>query len=78
MVNNRDPQTRRISARSLDLPDLSALGRSDVDLVWTAPIREGTFVLTCADCALKGPKLTIEVTNRAPKFVPGNGGRGSQ
>lgn len=75
VVNNRDPQERRLSARSLGLPDLSAPGRSDVDLVWTAPAREGAFSLTCANCALKGQKLTIEVTKRAPKFVPRNGTR---
>ena len=70
VVNNRDPQTRRFAGSGMNIPDLSVPGRSDVDFLWTAPADEGEVSLRCENCKLKEHKLTIEVTNKAPKFAP--------
>jgi len=70
VVNNRDPDTRRFTASSMTIDDFVVPGRSDFDVVWSAPDKEGEYIMSCINCTLKGQHLVVEVTSQAPVFTP--------
>lgn len=67
VVVNRNHSHIRIAAEKMDLgiSPYSISAQESQDRVWTAPAAEGVFTLQCTDCALKGEKLTINVTKAA-------------
>ncbi len=70
VLSNTSSMPHRFVSENMGISGITAEGRQAADIVWEAPKKEGIFTLTCADCELKDQMLTIEVTEKAPKFIP--------
>jgi mono/diheme cytochrome c family protein len=70
VLNNASSSPQRFISTNMGIGPITVGPKDAVDVVWEAPNKNGSFTLTCADCALKDQKLVIEVTSKAPKFVP--------
>ena len=70
VLNNAGSASRHFVSTNMRIDPITVEAREAADIVWSAPDKEGTFSLACADCEIKDQMLTIEVTTKAPKFVP--------
>lgn len=70
VLNNASTASRLFISDNMGIGPVTVEGRQAVDVVWEAPQKEGLYTLACADCELADQKLTIEVTKKAPKFIP--------
>lgn len=73
VVNNSSRFPRTFVSEDMGIEEINVDGRAAAEFVWTAPAEEGVFTLRCEDCRVKGQKLTVEVSNAAPEFVPASG-----
>lgn len=69
VVNNASIEPHKFASDAMKIEPVTVEGRQSMDVMWEAPQTEGTFTLACADCGIKD-QLTIEVTNKAKKFIP--------
>lgn len=70
VLNNAGSTALQFVSPNMGIGPITVDPKDAVDVVWEAPSKEGSFTLACADCTLEDQKLVIDVTNKAPKFVP--------
>ena len=73
VVRNSSRFPRTFASDDMGIGEIKVEGREAAEFVWTAPHEEGAFTLRCVDCRIKGQKLTVEVSNAAPEFIPASG-----
>lgn len=70
VINNAGRAAQTFGSDDMGIEQFEVAGRTDKDVIWTAPNSEGEFALRCTDCRLKNQRFSIKITRDAAPFPP--------